>query len=376
MSEYAGRIAVGVSIVLVISVVFAFELNYFLPANVATSSSQSTNIGTSPPVLNGTSWFGNEVPPANCGNMTSMVGGAAYGYEFQVYISPMITGVSGGVPLGSDVCIYTHLQNLDNKSTSLPSGESVYVTNVNSHNTSENSGTVFFRGGCHVSASYSGSFGPNSTGWNCNMVWNTSQPYGGILPNATWPDAYIAYATINMSSPSTAFVAPGSFRFATGSTNTTATTTSSSTPYACGGTVFKLLTPEQNGTLYLKVVTDQGSVITNNGTVFVTHTVPTAGGIPGGTANYCLHLEGNATGYTELAANDTLPATGSYNLTLFAGYNQRAGFQGTIPPFTVQPNTTVYVTVSVPSGVVTVVICAHGNSCTTTTTTATLSSGG
>ena len=311
MSEYAGRIAIGVSIVLVVSVVFAFELNYFLPANVATSSSQSTNIGTSSPVLNGTSWFGNEVPPANCGNMTSMVGGTGYGYEFQVYVSPMIIGASGGVPLGSDVCIYTHLQNLDNKSTSLPSGESVYVTNVNSHNTSENSGMVFFRGGCQVSASYSGSFGPNSTGWNCNVIWNTSRPYGGILPNATWPDAYIAYATINMSSPSTAFVAPGSFRFSTGSTNTTRQRqVQRFRGHTCGGPDFKLLTPTQNGSLYLKVVTDQGSVITNNGTVFVTHTVPAANGISGGTANYCLRLEGNATGYMELAANDTLPRLG------------------------------------------------------------------
>jgi hypothetical protein len=374
MSEYAGRIAVGVSIVLVVSVAFAFELNYFLPANVTTSSSQSTNIGTSSVVLNGTSWFGDAVPPANCGNMTSMVGGTAYGYKFQVYISPI--GASGGVPLGSDVCIYTYVQNVHNSSTAPPSLESLYVTNINESNTHVPSGVIFFQGGCAVPASSSGSFGPNSTGWNCNVVWNTSRPYDGILPNVTWPDAYIAYATINMSSPSTAFVAPGSFRFATGSTNTTVTTTSSSTPYACGGPTFKLLTPTQYWPLYLKVVTDQGSVITNNGTVFVTHTVPAANGISGGTANYCLRLAGNATGYMELAANDTLPATGSFNLTLFAGYNQGPGYQGTIPSFTVQPDTTVYVTVSVPSGVVTIVSCASGNNCTTTTTTATASSRG
>jgi hypothetical protein len=377
MSEYSGRIAVGVVIVLVVSVAFAFELNYFLPANVSTLQSTSTGSRTTASTVNGTSWFGNEAPPTNCGNMTVGVHGWQDGYEIAVYVSSTPPGTREN-PLGGNVCIYTNFQNVDNKSTSLPSGESVAVTNVAivGNDTSEWSGIVFFRSECAVPASYSGSFGPNSTGWNCSMIWNTGRPYNGILANTAWPDSYVANATVHLSNSSTVFDAPASFSFTAGSAAMTTTTAASTNPtFYCGGPIFRLLTPVQNGSLYLKVVTDQGSVITNNGTVFVTHTAPPTAGISGGTANHCLRLEGNATGYLELAANDSLPTVGSYNLTLFAGYGQGPGYQGTIPSFTVQPNTTVYVTISVPSGEVTVVSCAQGSNCSTTTTTATTFSG-
>jgi hypothetical protein len=461
------------------------------------------------------------------------------GYKIDSYVSrqvPAPTGVGvGGALLGSMVCIYTYLQNLDNQSTAPPTLASLYVTNAGSVNTSVSSGLVFFRGGCSAPASSSESFGPNSTGWNCNVVWDTSQPYNGLLPNAAWPDAYLAYETISLTNSKT-LIQPTDFRFASSSlgttashayswfgdspppsgcgnttvmgtslvqgyrlevrsppqvvaqtsaaqgvavciytslqnlknastslpvnesltvTNaltpgavyfqglcqappysgsfgpngttwncafywntsnaynytgsvayqigvvasfsnpstlvnggsniivrggsfapTTATTTATTANYECGGPVFRLLPPAQNGSIYLKIVTDQGSVTTNNGTLFVTHTVPASSEASGGKANYCLRLNGNATGYMELAANDGLPQTGSYNLTLFAGYNGGPGYQGTIPSLTVQPDTTVYVTLSVPSGEVTVVSCAQGNSCTTTTTTSTPSSGG
>jgi hypothetical protein len=314
--------------------------------------------------------------------ITAISARSADGYRIDVYLS-MIPGVSGGVPLGSNLCIYTYLQNLDNNSTALPSVLSLYVTNVNSSDTSVWSGVIFSRSECAVPASYSGSFGPNSTGWNCNVVWNTSQPYNGLLPNAARPDVWEANETIRLSNSSTFINAPyglpASFKFTTASSPATTTTTTSTTAaYYCGGPIFERVTPMQNGPLYLKVVTNQGSIITNNGTVFVTHIVPAANGISGGTADYCLNLQGNATGYLELAANDSLLPTGSYNLTLFAGYNQGPGYQATIPPVTVQPNTTVYVTLSVPSGDVTMVTCTQGSSsCATTTTTATsIASGG
>jgi hypothetical protein len=158
--------------------------------------------------------------------------------------------------------------------------------------------------------------------------------------------------------------------FAVGPTSTSVSTTTSSTAVSasCGGPVFTVLNPSQNGSLYLKVITDQGSLV-NNGSVAVTHTVPAGNGTSGGIANYCLHFEANGTGYLKLSANDGLLPVGAYNLTLWAGYNQGPGYVATIPPFTVQPNATVYVTVSIPSGEVYVVTSTQGSSLTTTTTT-------
>jgi len=522
MSEYAGRIAIGVSVVLVVSVVFAFELNYFLPANVS-SSSQSTNISTSP-VLNVSSWFGNEAFPAGCGNMNFNSWGARDGYNTSVYVSS--SNLPGVALLGSKVCIYVHLQNVKNESTSPPAGEDLYITNINARNTSIPSGTIFFRGECTVPASYSGSFGPSSTGWNCNIVWDTSQSYGGVLPNAVWPDVYTAYATISFSNSATVIKQPAGFRFApephTSTTwfgngappsecsnstvmsysmvdgyrleiyspsqpvpaggglcihtrllnldnsstslpaNETLMVTSSSTPgfdyfqavcfpashpgsfgpngtswncaaswntadyahpansappdayqvlvvarlsnsstvvtgssnihlllseessttsntasrFGCPGP-FKLESPTQNSSLFLRIVTGQGSVIpANNGTVFVTHTAPASANGQSGTWNYCLRLEGNSTGYTPLVGNGTLPAAGSYNMTLFAGYGQGPGYQGSIPAVNVEPNSTVYVTITVPSGEVTILDCPEAGACSTTTSTATTLSGG
>jgi hypothetical protein len=269
--------------------------------------------------------------------------------------------------LGSSLCIYTYLQNVDNKSTSLPIGENVTVFGL---------GNTYYRSSCAVPTAYTGSFGPNSTGWNCSVIWNTGQPYDGILPTSVGP-TYSVEALARFPGPPAAIVYSqdvGGFGFTT-ATSVAISSSSASPVLACGGQAFRLLTPLQSGPISLKVTTDQGAIV-NNGTVFVTHTVPASAGISDRTANYCLRLEGNATGYLELAANDSLPMTGSYNLTLFAGYNQGPGYQGTIPSFTLQPDTTVFVTLSVPSGEVTVVSCAQGNSCSTTTTTATTSSGG
>jgi hypothetical protein len=344
----------------VVSVAFAFELNSFLPANVATSTSQSTNISTPTPVLNVTSWFGTESPPAGCGNASTRGGFVGEGWRDDVQ--------SSWPQRGGNVCIYTYLQNTGNGSTSLPTNESLVVTSA------ATPGVVYFQSEC-VAPPYSGSFSANSSGWNCVALWNTANGYNATdMVGASVAAEYQVLVKVHFSDSPLVILSGNNIYVELDTTATTASSASaasSASGPSCGGPDFKLLTPAQNGSLYLKVVTDQGSVITNNGTVFVTHTVPAAAGISGGTSTYCLRLEGNATGYLELAANDSLPTAGSYNLTLFAGYNQGPGYRGAIPSFTVQPDTTVYVTLSVPSGEVTVVSCAQGNYCSTTTTTAT-----
>lgn len=503
----------------VIAISFAYGVYTYLPANSSTTSSTSGGVPTT------TSWFGNVALPAGCGNMNFNSWGARDGYNTSVYVSS--SNLPGVALLGGKVCIYVHLQNVKNESTSPPAGEDLYVTNINARNTSIPSGTIFFRGECAVPASYSGSFGPNSTGWNCNIVWDTSQPYGGVLPNAAWPDFYTAYATVSFSNSATVIKQPAGFvfapqpRFSTtwfgdgappsecgNSTvmsysvvdgyrleiyspsqpvpaggglcihtrllnvdntstslpaNETLMVTSSSTPgfdyfqavcfppsnpgsfgpngtswncapiwdtaeyahsanstppdayqvlvvarlsnsstvvtgssnihlllsgessttasanaasrFGCPGP-FMLESPAQNSSLFLRVVTDQGSVITNNGTVFVTPPSEGASGHPQTSiGDYCLRLDGNATGYMPLMVAGSYPTSGSYNMTIFAGYANGPGYQGSVPAVTVPANSTVYVTVSVPSGKVTVVDCQAGT-CSTTTSAATTLSGG
>jgi hypothetical protein len=263
---------------------------------------------------------------------------------------------------GNAVCIYTQLQNLNDPSTGLPVNETLTVTNALTP------GAIYFQGLCQAPPS-SSSFGPNSPTWNCTAFWNTADAY-----NYTGSMGYQIGVVARFSNSSTVVNGGSNINVegGTGSTNVIAqvgssTTTSIATAkYDCGGGTFKLLTPVTNSSLYLRVVTDSGSAVNDNGTVFVTHSQN-----PGdATSNYCLRLQGNATGYMPLMGNDGLPATGSFNMTLLVGYDNGPGYQGTVPAVTAQPNGTVYVTISVPSGTVTVTKCL-GGTCTTTTASAT-----
>jgi hypothetical protein len=146
-----------------------------------------------------------------------------------------------------------------------------------------------------------------------------------------------------------------------GESSTSASLTSSLP--TCYETLDTVINPAPEGTVYMKVVTDQGAVITN-GTLFVTQDGKTAYDVAHGggtTANYCIKLSDvNSTGYLQLAANATFITSGHYNMTLMAVYNQGAWYVATIPSIQVHPNSTVYVTVSVPSGAVTVVTTNEG----------------
>jgi hypothetical protein len=173
------------------------------------------------------------------------------------------------------------------------------------------------------------------------------------------------------SSPNTSATTSAS-SIAAGPPSSAQTTTATSSPVSnnfnnshlpdyCGNAIFPVLGQQENGSIFLKILTDQGSVVTN-GSVLVTHSVSV------NRTTYCLRLEPNANGFVELA-NDGLPQTGIYNLTFAAGYDQGPGTWASVYLFSVQPNTSVYVTVSVPSREAQIVTSTTGNSTVTTVTT-------
>jgi hypothetical protein len=202
-------------------------------------------------------------------------------------------------------------------------------------------------------------------GLNNQGPWYTATiPSIQLAPNST------VYVTVSVPSGAVTVVTSneGSSAVTTTTTTTESSTSTTDNQYVCGvGLWLFKLTPVQNASLYLKLVTSQGVTITNNGTVFVSHSAPNGDGYYGGSGQYCVALNGNATGYAGLTSNDGLAPIGSYGLTLLAGYGQGHVYQVTIPPITVSSNATVYVTVVVPSGEVTVVSCTQGSSCTTST---------
>jgi hypothetical protein len=201
-------------------------------------------------------------------------------------------------------------------------------------------------------------------GYNHGPWYLATIPSIQVHPNST------IYVTVSVPSGVVTVTTSNEGSSAATTTTTSATTIPSTTndQYDCGvGFWLYKLGPVQNGSLYLRLVTSQGVPITNNGTVFILHTAPSGGGYYGGSGEYCVALKGNATGYAGLTADDGLQGIGSYGLTIFAGYGQGSVYQVTIPPITVPPDTTVSVTVVVPSGEVTVVSCTQGSRCTTAT---------
>jgi len=166
---------------------------------------------------------------------------------------------------------------------------------------------------------------------------------------------------------------PGTVTTSSGATGTSSISPSPNYSNYCGTPSFRVETSLQNGMVFLKVVTDQG-VNVGNGSVLVTHSVPALNGSSAPTTDsYCLRLDAFGSGELGLAANDSLPPTGSYNLTLIAGYDQGLGYQGIVPKFVVQPDTTVVVTVTVtgPSSGGVFIATSPGNTTVTTTTSAT-----
>jgi hypothetical protein len=141
------------------------------------------------------------------------------------------------------------------------------------------------------------------------------------------------------------------------------------------GDVHVAYPPVQSGPIYLKVVTDQGSVVTN-GTVYASQRLSLSDW--NGSSDYCLAMsyDTNSTGYMQVGnPADTMVGGGIslyggvYNYTVIAKYGANQSIRVAIPDIAVQSNTTTYITISIPSGEVTTVTCGQGNSCTTVTTT-------
>ena len=375
MSEYAGRIAVGVVLVVIISVAFAFELNNYLPANSTSTTIGSKSTGTLNTSTLATGTFGSVTPPC------PQKGRQIYnGYQLDYFLTP------SNVTLGADVCIFTSLKNLDNASVALPRSENVTVVN---NSTSD----IVFQGGCTIPAQTL-SFAANATIWNCGMTWDTANGYHGVVAAA---GLYVVSFNVSISGQPTVPVVRDLLEVGGSQTTTSTssgggnngtisisthvivqcgvgsqctTTTTTSTIAVTGSCSIS----GEGGQVFVKVMTDEGSIV-NNGTIQVTHVGPTVNGVLCGTANYNVPLNPNATGYVQVSKSDGLPSAGSYNLTIIAGYGGTMTYASTITNVVISPLTTTYLTISIPSGEMIVSNCYEENNCSMSTTTITSSGG-
>jgi hypothetical protein len=164
--------------------------------------------------------------------------------------------------------------------------------------------------------------------------------------------------------------------------STTATIRNIPTCVFLNGDIHVAYPPLKSGPIFLRVVTDQGAVVTN-GTVYASHRLGVSDWQ--GSADYCLAMsyDTNSTGYMDIADATVgmaggMPAGGVYNYTLAAQYGANQSSRIVIPDILVQSNVTTYLTVSIPSGQVTVttVTCNQdGGSCTESTSTSTAKGG-
>ena len=174
---------------------------------------------------------------------------------------------------------------------------------------------------------------------------------------------------------------------------TTSTSTPVTNPQTCSwpdGTSRLIFGPMNNsntanGIIYLKVVTNQGTVVTS-GMVYISYRISTNLTPTGwnGTADYCESLSSDTStsglslnGFMQvtnhpygLSSNYVYTTSGTYNFTVIGEYGANQTFRVVIPDVAVQRGTATYVAVSVPSAEATVSVCGQGNSCSTTTMTA------
>lgn len=142
------------------------------------------------------------------------------------------------------------------------------------------------------------------------------------------------------------------------------------------GTTHVLVTSLRGGPIYFNVITDQGIPVTN-GTLYASNRVNLTSWW--GSNNYCMLLSSNPNGrgFMQVTENDSRLGNGVYNFTLIATYGANQSFKITIPDIVVQPNTTSYLTISIPSGEITTVTmtCNQANSCTQSTSTSSAKGG-
>jgi hypothetical protein len=154
-------------------------------------------------------------------------------------------------------------------------------------------------------------------------------------------------------------------------------TTTSSTVTSSGkwctyldGMTHYLQTPLPSGPIYIKVMTDQGALVTN-GTVYASNRVNVTSWW--GSDDYCVYLSSNtnSTGFEQVTENLYPNQGGVYNFTVVAQYGANQSSKVVIHDIVVQTNTTTYIAISIPSGQVTIatVTCNQPNSCTESSST-------
>lgn len=350
------------------SVGFAIELNNFLPANT-TSSTSGIVTQTESTTVTGTAGSG----PGNCPAATNRT---LDGYRLALY-TPLIANA------GDDVCIFTSFTNLSNQSVSPPTGEVLTVRN-------STFSAVFLQATCLYSGASTG-FGPSSPAWDCSTHWNTAVAYNGLVATK---GSYSVWVTVNYSWEATPAFVVGMLNLRSTAGNQSTTSTSHSATQRVNGSgvptcvflnsqIHVLFPPlQQSGPVYLKVVTDQGSLV-RNGTVFATH--QSSASSNRGSADYCISLSGdtNSTGFMQISdtgalysGGDGLPLGGAYNFTVTTGYDGKS-FQVAVPQIVVHSGVITYVTISVPSDEVTeVTVACQGSSCSSATVTITSSGRG
>jgi len=146
-----------------------------------------------------------------------------------------------------------------------------------------------------------------------------------------------------------------------GSTTATASYLTFSSP-TIGGPQGACISPGAEGRpVFLRVISSQGAV--KNGTIEVTQDAGNCG-----SATYEMPLTPNATGYMELPDNPPIPGIGSYSISLTATYGANKIYSTNVSEIELEPIFQIIVTISIPSGGVTVVNsgCLNFSFCTET----------
>jgi hypothetical protein len=117
----------------------------------------------------------------------------------------------------------------------------------------------------------------------------------------------------------------------------------------------------EGGPVFLRVISSQGAV--KNGTIEVTQDAGNCG-----SATYEMPLAPNATGFVELPDNPPIPDIGSYSISLMATYGANKIYSTNVSEIELEPLFAIVVTISIPSGGVTVVNsgCLNFSFCTET----------
>jgi hypothetical protein len=306
MSEYAGRIAVGAIVAIVVVGGLGFELSNFSTSATSTSSSSSTmttiSSSSACAVITYNQTDGSIVSLSRSCGVTGVLKGLS---SLNVTSSPALSIIS------TNGWVNTFYVNLTSKQITLVPG----VT---------------------FSSNYEEAF------------YNGQQ----IINGTRLPTPYNSSTATIRNVPTCVFL---------------------------NGDIHVAYPPLQSGPIFLRVVTNQGGAVVTNGTVYASHRLAVSDWQ--GSADYCLALsyDTNSTGYMDIADATVgmaggMPAGGVYNYTLLAQYGANQSSRIVIPDIVVQSNAATYLTVSIPSGQVTVttVTCNQdGGSCTESTSTST-----